>query len=842
MFQEGCEPMPEQKFPRRAEWIWRPRQLDGPAFATESLRVAEEANRYVHFRLDIQVAGTITSAKCLASADGRYQLYVNGVLAGRGPGRCSPSQQSLDDYDLAGYLRPGRNVIAVLAHAYGRHTAWYELPGWEHGRAFGCGGFFLQGEVIAGSGSVRLDTGPQWRCQESAAWRRDVPSNSLGWMEHYDARRAPCGWTATDYDDREWPAAQVLRLPGRNFSGDVVPFGMMVPRRIPPMREALSVPARVVAMHETDEVPTGDLAEQISRERLRPLTRCAASQEPTTIRTEGERAVVIVYDCGEVLAGYIHLDLDGPAGAIVDVVHGEQLLAGGRVRIFGGIDGFDPVPAHRYVLREGAQSWERFEWSGLRYLQLTIRRCPRPLRVGKVALRETGYPVEAVGSFECSDPLLDRIWQAGATTLRRCMHDGYVDCPSREQRQWMDGYLSARINYVTFGDARLAAQMLSQVAQSQQPDGLTMMAAPGDFARLGFTNIPEFCLYWIMMIDDLVLYTGERGIVRELFPAVMRALCWFERHLDDEGLLADLPHWVFVDWAELDKRGQVTAVNAHFVAALRAATRLADICRYPHASAHFDALAERVCAAINALLWDPERRLYVDARQRGVRGPRTSQQANAAAIAYGVAPPGRWQPMLDSILDETRLVLTRCSERGGAAPHFDEQHNITLAQPFFMHFVHRALRVAGQQDRIVGQIRKRWADMLAHGETTLRETWQRTPTTSLCHAWSGTPTFDLSTDVLGVTPLAPGFDRMRIAPTLADLDWAQGRYPTPHGVVEIDWSLDDAWFRLEVRLPDGCEAECICPLPYRWQTINGAPTADASLALQPGTHCLTACR
>lgn len=835
--------MAEQDFSRRAEWIWRPRQLDGPAFATVGRRTAEEANRYVYFRLTIQIPGMVTAARCLASADGRYRLHVNGVLAGRGPGRCSPSQQSLDDYELAGYLQPGRNVIGALAHAYGRHTAWYELPGWEHGRAFGCGGFFLQGEAITEAGSVCLDSGPGWRCLESAAWRRDVPANSLGWMEHYDARREPDGWTEPNYDDREWLAAQVLRMPGRNFSGDVVPFGVLVPRRIPPMREGMSAPARMIAVHEVVEQPAADLAVQISSERLRPLERCTASREPVTVRTEDGRAVVIVYDFGQILAGYVHLELDGPAGAIVDFVYGEQLLADGRVRIFGGIDGFDAVPAHRYVLREGTQTWERFEWSGLRYLQLTIRRCPRPLRVSRVALRETGYPVEVSGQFECSDPLLNRIWQAGVITLQRCMHDGYVDCPSREQRQWMDGYISARINYIVFGDAQLAAQMLRQVEQSQQPDGLTMMAAPGDFARLGFTNVPEFCLYWIMMIDDFVLYTGDRGIVRELFPAVVRALRWFERHLNPEELLADLPHWVFVDWAELDKHGQVTALNAHFVAALRAAARLAEVCHYQHESTYFGALAARVSAAVNTLLWDQERQLYVDARQHGKRGRRTSQQANAAAIAYGVAPRERWQPMLDSILDEDRLVLTRCSERERVTTAFDEGRNIVLAQPFFMHFVHRALRLAGRQERLVDNIRRRWVDLLAQGETTLRETWQRTPTTSLCHAWSGTPTFDLSTDVLGVTPLAPGFDRLRIAPTVANLGWARGRYPTPHGLVEIDWHLDGARFQMEVRVPDGCAADCACPSPYCWQTLNGTPSAATALTLGPGNHCLIAsCR
>lgn len=123
--------MSEQYFSCRAESSWRPRQLDGAAFAKEGFRVGEEADHYVHFRLTIEGPGTVTSANCLASVDVRYCLHVNGVLVGRGPGRCSPLLQPLDDYDLARYRKPGRNVIAVRAPAYGRHTPRYEMPGWE---------------------------------------------------------------------------------------------------------------------------------------------------------------------------------------------------------------------------------------------------------------------------------------------------------------------------------------------------------------------------------------------------------------------------------------------------------------------------------------------------------------------------------------------------------------------------------------------------------------------------------------------------------------------------------------------------------------------------------------
>ncbi|MBI4790615.1 MAG: alpha-L-rhamnosidase N-terminal domain-containing protein, partial [Chloroflexi bacterium] len=126
-----------QHFNRRAEWIWRPRGLTGVGFSAAAPRLPEETNRFVYFRRVVEIGDAIQSASVHVSADGRYQLFVNGQRIGRGPARCTPAWQYVDPYDLAPHLHPGRNVIAALAHSYGRNTAWYELPSWDHARAFG---------------------------------------------------------------------------------------------------------------------------------------------------------------------------------------------------------------------------------------------------------------------------------------------------------------------------------------------------------------------------------------------------------------------------------------------------------------------------------------------------------------------------------------------------------------------------------------------------------------------------------------------------------------------------------------------------------------------------------
>ncbi len=821
---------------RKAEWIWRERL--GPPIRDRWDRVDYERDRnlYVYFRRTFDLPAAASEALAHVSADGRYRLYVNGSYVGRGPARCDPLWQYYDSYDIASLLRPGRNVVAALIHSYGQDTSWYQLPRAEWAPVFGCGGFFFQCAVtVPGGSSVDLHSDESWRHAPADAWDRDLPGGGPGFAEGFDARREPVGWREPGFDDADWPPAVVLRRPALNRGPDIRPFPRLVPRDIPPLLEEERFPQAVIAVGETPEAPAdANPAEQLAAEGLQRLDACrvadadavlSAGPETATVQTGPGQAAVLIIDFGRVVSGHPRLRLEGPEGATVDLAYGER-LADGRVPVqrAGPVGGQN---ADRYRLREGSQEWERFEWAGFRYLQLTVRNAERPVHLQTVSVNFTSYPVQRRGRFECSDNLLNRLWEAGAYTLQLCMHDGYEDCPSREQRQWVgDAYVEMLVDFAAFGDPRLAAKLLRQVAQSQRPDGMTQMATPGDVAARWGVFIPDYCLYWIMTLGEYVRYSGDTLLAAELFPAVARGLSWFEAHIDEHGLLNDVPGWVFIDWADVDRHGECTAMNALFYAALRHAADLARLGGAPSQARRYRRLARNVRDALNLRLWDEARGVYVDARVEGVQSRRVSQQSNSACMALGLAPRPRWARMLAYVLDESRLKATT-TELGDteATTDFDEERDVVLAQPFFMHHLHRALADAGRHRDLLDNVRRRWGAMLEAGSSTFWEHWHGEE--SQCHAWSATPTFDLSTEVLGVRPLTPGFARFAVAPHPAGLAWARGAFPSPAGEITVAWEQGKTGFRLEVEVPPGCQARVSVPPPARgrWTAVEANGTA-----------------
>jgi hypothetical protein len=662
-------------------------------------------------------------AGCRITADGRYVLYVNGVYVGRGPVRSEPSHLTYDGYDLI--LQPGRNCVAILARNYARPNLYFK-PARPVG-TLGMGAVLFElADIVSSDGSWRGMPAPYERAPEH---RHGGPPPT----EVLDGREVPSGWMEADFDDASWPNAFVCK-PGGLGSGSTrpptEPFGLLGPRPIPYLTERAVAPER----------------------------------------THGN-----VFDFGRIVNAHPVLHTDADAGTTIDVTCGEDLTPDGRVVA---------APRHwsmRYTAagRPG-ETMESFEPVGFRYVEVS-----GPATVTAV---ERKYPRPDGPFFECSDPLLTEIWRTGVRTLDLCSTDAYLDCPGREHRAWLgDAYVHTMVSFVCNPDTQLAQWNARLHAQGTRADGLLPMVASGDLTDVPVT-IPDYSLHWIRTVARIHEHCG--GVLIDAVPVAMRALEWFERHRGMTGLLEDLESWIFIDWAQTERGRSMAAVDALYVLALEDAATLfdaagnegwADVCR------------RRAVWTRDAFgtYWDESRGAYVDA----VGGRRISQQTNAVAILSGCARRDRWERILDVILDSSRLVRTRTPgdpegqdhrhEHQWLPPDMDETQQVVLAQPFFAHFLHQAVAHAGRAD-VIPELCRRWKPLLDRGNGCLEEYWTAGPGLgSCCHAWSATPTYDLSTHVLGVRPGAPGYTSVRVDPCLGDLQWAEGAVPTPRGLVRV---------------------------------------------------------
>jgi alpha-L-rhamnosidase len=841
---------------RRAPFIWTSRQPIDPLgywnqFFGGVTRRDDGVNRWFLFRRVFSLPARADQASLTITVDGRYQLYVNGTRVGRGPARCDPHHLRADTYDIAPLLQPGENVLGVLVHVYGVDTSWYQPVRGHWQPVFGDGGLYCDGCVQCGALTIALRSDEHWRCCECPAWDRAAPRPmwSIGFVEVYDARQMPEGWMLPGFDASGWDTVQTLRSgggpPDAPFGGMAIePFPTVLAREIPFLAESPAAPQRVLGWYGVVPRPSDPVDKRLYQEDLvelppglvsNPDALLHADEDATTVRT-GTLDVAVVLDFGRIHSGYPFIELDAHGGEVVEVGVAEGMPGEWsdapplQPRI---VKGQPPAPQiFRYTARPGVQRFERFEWAAVRYAQVTVRDAPRGLRIRHVGSTFTHYPAEPRGAFACSDPLLTRLWEIGRYTLLLCMHDGWEDCPSREQRQWLgDATVEHLVGQVAFGPSinPLNRQFLHHAAESQRPDGLTQMFAPGDHHTDAIV-IPDWTLQWILNAEQYWLYSGELDVIEAIFPAIQRALAWFDRQIGANDLVANLPFWHFMDWAALGRHGEAAALNAELVGTLRAAARLADALEFPRATRRYEALAARIAAALDARHWDARRGVYVDVVDpaTGQQDPRVSQHANGAAILWDVAPRQRWTSIIERITDAQRLTFTAAPPIKPDGDRLDPESGVVLANTFYSHFVYRALCKAGRFDLALRLMRERYGPMLARGASTLWESFE--PTASLCHGFSATPVYQLSTEALGVAPARPGFERFRVAPQPADLDWARGIVPTVRGDIEIAWERRDEQIALDVVVPAGCAATVVAPSGLR---LRGR--AD----LSPGPHRLS---
>ncbi len=672
------------------------------------------------------------------------------------------------------------------------------------------GGLLLELSGKLGAPVVCSDN--TWRVTRANAWEQDtyaVHSNkATPYQEFFDARQEPTGWRGSAFDDDAWQGARVVVGRASDRPPAAGPWSKLVARDIPFMTGDPTLPQRVERVEESLDVENRsrsndlapglsmvgtpiryarlDHAENLCVENASTVVQC--SLDHLDLDFDGVYAPAVVLDFGRVITARSRIHLTGVAGGVVDIGYAERLIDG-HFNI-----AMECEFADRYVMKDGDQLFESFTWKSFRYLKLRFRSCFEPVTVHSVHGAVSTYPYEERGQFSSDDPVLNSVFDISRATVRLCSNEFLMDTPWREQAQWLGDVALVTVPAIhsCFGDTALTRKFLMQAGQNQHPTGMVSNVS-NSVVKGWLASIPDYSLWWIKGLLDHYLYTGDKELLHRLYPQALRVCDAHLDYLNADTLIEDMPYWVFIDWADVDKRGICSAYNAIFYSALQCLGDLASFRGDSYTIELTQHLRNEMKASFHDVLFDETRGCYADACIDGVFSEKVSEHGNMTPIWAGLCDPDVSCRLIEIVFET------------------ENAHPFTEAQPFYMAVVLCALDRAGRFDLALDLIRRRWGRrMMAKGATSVYEEWYQNGSwrkgtfkgflRSHSHAWSACPADFLIRNLLGLKILEPGCRKLSVRPKTTDFNYHL-LFPTPQGPITADCTDGE----LKFSTPDSIE-------------------------------------
>ncbi|MFB9274242.1 family 78 glycoside hydrolase catalytic domain [Cohnella cellulosilytica] len=687
-----------------------------------------------------------------------YRLYWDGEELGEGPARFSPDRPEYDELELA--LEGGEHVLSVMVHDYGVHTRIL------------MGGIppFLQCEAIGPDGALPLE----WKCRELSAFgptERRV-NGQLGWMENCDTRLLPDLRLA--FDGAGWTEPVVVAKP----LGEAA-YG---PKTI---GDCLSLPV------EAEEIARGAYADRFGYVDDDPPLRFLSRDLRPDVPADG---FWVRYDLGRIGLYRPRIEIEAPAGTIVEAGYGET-LTDGKVHPVITLSASASCNMDRWAAQGGRQTLQTFVPRGFRYLEVHVAAPSSEARVLRAegAMR-TLYDRPA-GSFQCADPLLNEIWSLGARTLQACCEDALIDTPTRERGQWLgDAAVTGMETLsVVYGSLELVRRGLLQASyRRRSEDGLAAGLCPGQESYL-----TSYALYWIIGCVRYSRLTGSAELLREGYDTAERTLAFFFSHKGPRGTKPSGETWDFLDWGHEVAPGEINvSLNLLLLLALEEMAAWERTLGKAEQARRRLAQAEELRLLVRETYSTAEGLLAKSVPAEGENLPKR-RRAGFHATVLGLLTGMFEDRTKPAAIGFVKRHIQSCFPNDPEAPRLSRPDAASdrLITPSFAHFSLQALWEAGEADFVLGQYRSCWGWMLEQGATTLLEVFDTR--WSHCHPWSAAPTWQLSRYVLGLIPDPGERDsrryRLRFRP--GSLPFASGVVPllTQQGEsVSVEWSRADA--------------------------------------------------
>lgn len=671
---------------------------------------------------------------------GIYRVYLNGSFLGHGPARAAHGYFRQDRLTLPKELLSEKNILAVEALNF--YTDSYYVPKQEA---------FVQAEIRKGDRVLACTKeGGGFLAQKAEERVQEVPRYSFQrpWIESFRLKEGYDLWRTR---------------------------GIAAPEAIEEFSEKEILPRHV---------PWYDF----------PVLEQVAAADMTVPKKHTKKEMTLeegasyIADMGKNVTGFLGVEVHCEENVCLELVFDEVLSEGDVSK-----DRLGCLNELRMEFAPGHYCVETIQPYTCRYIKPIARE--GKLTIERIYIRELKNTC-VKAQFSCDDEAVNRVYQAGVETFAQNAVDIYMDCPSRERAGWLcDSFFTGRVEWELTGTHLVEDNFLENYCLPETfaclPEGMVPMCYPSDHFNGNF--IANWALWLILELYEYQGRKPEAALTEGLKKRVEGIFRFLEQYEGPEGLLEDVPGWVFVEWSQAN---EVTAgvnfpSNMVYSAAYLAASCLYDV---PEWREKGRMLREK----IRELSFDGEWFRDQALRENGalVCQDCVTEVCQYYAFFFGIADKKR----------NPRLFERLVNEFGPDRQNEGNYPEVWPANAFIGNYLRmEILSKEGRAEQLL-QETKGYFDYMALRTGTL---WENTGAYASCnHGFASHITHCLYRDVLGVEEITE--EKVRIRLHRLSVCSCRGVLPANGDSVSVEWRREGDRVYLHTKLPAGCALEVLC--------------------------------
>lgn len=543
---------------------------------------------------------------------------------------------------------------------------------------------------------------------------------------------------------------------------------------------AYLAPANIVWLSDTQNIQVKNSNNLLSRFDGQ-LTTSGANM--STLRSDNEKLASILLDFGKEIYGGIEIAAgirENKESVKIRVRLGESITEAMSDCIDNSVPGMGSA-TNDHTLRDFTIN---VPWlgsvevgnSGFRYVRIDLldKDVNLPIRSIRAIARYRDIPY--LGTFNSSNERLNEIWEVGAYTVHLNMQEYLWDGIKRDRLVWLgDVHPEVMTINNVFGD--------QEVVRKSLDFGRDTTPLPG-----WMNGMSSYSLWWIITHKDFYLYNGDINYLKEQQPYMTALIKHIITKIDKDGK-ENLDGGRFLDWPTSENPDVIhSGLQALTLMTMQAGKEISGWLD--------DAELNKMCSDAITLLEKHKAQNY-DNKQAAallsLSGMQSADEASQTILKEGANDFATFYGyyMLEALALDNKYneAMNIISDYWGAMLDLGAT---TFWENFNYEERHNAIGIDDMPDTTKFNIHSDSGD---HCYIGLRA--------SLCHGWASGPTSWLTKYVLGIHVVEPGSKTIRITPHLGDLEFADGTFPTPYGVVSVRHTkLSDGSISSEVDAPE----------------------------------------